>query len=107
MKKIVLAIVLVVLVCLAVLLWSFHRTRRIQNVFERADEDATEVSLHSQLGLPWRRGQCGQVLGGSVAPNCSTEIIYASPFAPLLPDYWAFRFDKDGKFIDKYEYVSP
>jgi hypothetical protein len=104
MKRIVLAIVLV---CLAVLLWSFHRTRRIQNVFELANKNATEVSLHSQLGVPSSRGQCGQALGGSVAANCSTEIIYASPFAPFLPDYWAFRFDKDGKFIDKYEYVSP
>lgn len=104
MKRIVLAIVLV---CLAVLLWSFRRERKIQNVFELASENATEVSLNSQLGLPWRRAQCGRALGGSVTANCSIEIIYASPFAPFLPDYWAFRFDKDGKFIDKYEYVSP
>jgi hypothetical protein len=40
-------------------------------------------------------------------PGCAKEIFYASPLAPLSPDYWAYRFDKNGLLLNRYEYQSP
>src|ERR1700679_1723527 len=59
------------------------------------------------LGKPWRTAPCGETFGGTVPPHCSHEIIFASPFAPLAPEYLSFFFDNNDNLISTYRYVSP
>jgi hypothetical protein len=66
-----------------------------------------ESDTRRELGDPWKIASCGRTFGGQFPPDCRTEYIYASPYAPLIPRYWAFFFDENGHLIDKYEYRSP
>jgi hypothetical protein len=89
--------------------WAYisSRQNRLENEFNAATLGSTTLDVTAYLGAPWKRAKCGEVFGGNTPQNCDSEIVYASPFAPMLPEYWAFRYDRDGKLIDKYHYVSP
>jgi hypothetical protein len=67
----------------------------------------TSSDITIALGTPWRTAKCGETFGGTEPQSCERELIYAAPLAPFLPEYWAFRYDRGGKLIDKYQYVSP
>jgi hypothetical protein len=86
--------------------WIRHRLDVLHKVFSRVEPPITESSLRHDLGIPWRSEACGRVFGGDMPQGCMTEIIYASPLAPLVPEYWAFRFGKDGMILNRYEYQS-
>jgi hypothetical protein len=83
------------------------RRHRINAIFTRATEGLSQRDLEMKLGDPWRNSTCGEVFGGTTPSDCARELIYKSPLAPAVPEYWAFRFDRGGKLVDKYHYVSP
>jgi len=39
--------------------------------------------------------------------GCVREYFYASPFAPLLPQYYVVRFDANKRVISTTPYSSP
>jgi hypothetical protein len=88
-------------------LWILLRQRRIDYVFRNAALGTQMTKQTNQLGHPWKRAKCGQTFGGGVPNGCATEILYAAPLAPLIPTYWAFRYDSAGRLIGKYRYSSP
>jgi hypothetical protein len=101
----VLAVLLGVGSCAGVLV--FLRQHKIKATFARANGGVSQRDLEMKLGDPWRNSTCGAVFGGNTPSDCVRELIYKSPLAPAVPEYWAFRFDRSGKLVDKYHYVSP
>jgi hypothetical protein len=101
----VLAVFIVVSLCLGLL--AGRRQHKVKTIFAWANEGLPQSDLELRLGHPWRDSACGEVFGGGAPSNCARELIYKSPLAPALPEYWAFRFDRSGKLVDKYHYVSP
>jgi hypothetical protein len=99
-------ILIPVLLAIGCLLAAF-RQHRIAVSFDNAVLGSSDSDVKRQLGNPWKRTSCGQTFGGDIPKDCASESLYASPFAPAVPEYWAFRFGKDGRLIDKYHYVSP
>jgi hypothetical protein len=91
----------------ATLLWSSERQRKLTSDFERLQIGEAESAVAAKLGKPWKIGRCGQVFGGDADARCAIEYLYASPYAPLDPEYWAFRFNEGGRVVDKERYVSP
>jgi hypothetical protein len=87
--------------------WAWFKQRKIKAAFAQAAAYTTETDVLSALGNPWRDSKCGEVFGGSSLSGCAREIIYKSPLAPVVPEYWSFSFDSKGKLLDKYHYVSP
>ena len=87
--------------------WMTHREKKLTNTFKEMQLGTTEDEARVRLGSPWRAGTCGQVFGGNFPAECREEYIYASPYAPVIPRYWALRFDEKGRLIDKYQYQSP
>jgi len=59
------------------------------------------------LGKPWATATCGATFGGVTPSGCAKEVIYAAPWAPLLPEYLAFFFDRNDILMETYRYVSP
>ena len=104
MKQILAAVVLILI---TLVLWGTHRQRRIAKSFADSALGALQSDVVKQLGVPWKTASCGQTFGGEVPQGCIKEELYASPFAPAIPQYWPFRYDGNGKLIDKYHYVSP
>jgi len=83
------------------------RQHKIKAMFAQAHRGLSQSDLETKLGDPWRSSTCGGVFGGNAPNDCVKELIYKSPLAPAIPEYWAFRFDRSGKLLDKYHYVSP
>ena len=98
-----------VLVTILVLygLSKLQRERKLGDEFPSANLGMSMAQLKQQLGDPWKVAACGSTLSGDIPRHCHTEILYRSPFAPLVPEYWAYRFDQSGRLLDKYNYVSP
>jgi hypothetical protein len=84
-----------------------YREKKLAGTFKEMQLGAEKNEARVRLGSPWKAGACGQVFGGSFPPGCKEEYIYASPYAPVIPRYWAFRFDEKGRLIGKYQYQSP
>lgn len=101
----VLAVLLGVASCAGVMVCL--RQYRIKAIFDQANEGSSQRDLEMKLGGPWRNTTCGAVFGRNAPSDCARELIYKSPMAPAVPEYWAFRFDRSGKLEDKYHYVSP
>lgn len=83
------------------------RMHRINATFQRTNQESSRNELLIHLGKPWKESGCGEVFGGSPSVQCARELIYKSPLAPIDLEYWAFRFDRNGRFLEKYHYVSP
>jgi hypothetical protein len=88
-------------------LWVYHRSRRLEATFYSFPAGASKASLIHELGVPWKDAKCGETFGGDMPLGCVNEIIYGSPLAPLVPEYFAFLFDANGRLVGKAPYSSP
>jgi hypothetical protein len=107
MKKLRMFGISVALVLSAIAVYCTYREHKLKTGFEATALGTTPNDLQARLGGPWQSTLCGTTFGGAVPRDCAREFVYASPMAPVLPEYWAFRYDKNDKLIDKYRYVSP
>ena len=105
-KTIILIAIIVIVAVVAFGLWVPHRRQKLRATFDQFPLRAPKATLVGQLGAPWKDGKCGQMFRLSLSA-CADEVIYASPFAPLVPEYWVFQFDKEGRLIDKCQWDSP
>jgi hypothetical protein len=88
--------------------WSIIRATVLPTRFERIAIGDSRQQVLWLLGKPWRIEKCGEPFGNPGGnPDCTEEYLYASPYAPLIPQYWSVSFDKSGHVIEKYDYVSP
>ncbi len=88
------------------LAFALLREHQIPREHESVRIGASEAEVISIMGKPSWSEPCGKSFGAP-QPGCAKEFIYKSPFAPALPGYWSISFNKDGKVMDKYHYVSP
>jgi len=88
--------------------WSIVRARLLPTRFERIAIGDSREQVIRLLGKPWRIEKCGEPFGNTGGkPGCLEDYLYASPYAPLIPQYWSVSFDRSGRVIEKYYYVSP
>jgi hypothetical protein len=91
----------------AVAVHNSSRKRILKKEFQTASVGSGMTGVTDELGKPWRTGPCGSNFSAKTPQACDKEIVYAVPFAPLVPEYWVFYYDHDGKLIDKRHLVSP
>jgi hypothetical protein len=92
------------------LAWAILRDKQLEKAFNEITVGATEQEVLQRLGRPRRVEKCGEFFGPlpkEELENCSKEYFYASPFAPLLPEYFVFRFDVNNRVSSKSPYSSP
>lgn len=107
--------IFLVLLCAAFigLLWVafvIHRERQLGNGFDGVKAGATEAEVLQRIGQPRRVERCGSFTGllpKEKMVGCAKEYFYASPFSPLLPEYYVVRFDQQNRVIDTASYASP
>jgi len=88
--------------------WSLMRAKILPERFERIAIGDPREQVVQLLGKPRRVEKCGEPFGNPGGkPGCAEDYLYASPYAPVIPEYWSVSFDKNGRVIDKYHYVSP
>jgi hypothetical protein len=90
--------------------WAILRDNQLRNGFDKTEIGATEQQVLQNLGRPKRVEKCGEFFGPlpkDEAEGCTREYFYASPFAPLLPEYFVFRFNANNRVTSKSPYSSP
>jgi hypothetical protein len=90
--------------------WAMLRDKQLEKGFTEIASGAMEWEVLQKLGQPKRVEKCGEFFGPlpkEELGNCSREYFYASPFAPLLPEYYVVRFDANNRVSSKTPYSSP
>jgi hypothetical protein len=100
-------LLIVGLIVAGFVLMGIFRWQQRSAAFNKAVLGQPRRIVLAGLGKPWRIAPCGETFGGTVPPHCSQEIIFASPFSLLAPEYLSFFFDKNDSLISTYRYVSP
>src|ERR1700680_4329668 len=103
-RKVLLVVGLIVAVPI---LEGMFRWQQRSRALNKAVLGQPRRTILAGLGKPWRIAPCGETFRGTPPPHCSQEIIFASPFAPLAPEYLSFFFDSNDNLISTYRYVSP
>ena len=91
------------------LAWAFMRDRKLWREFDTIKTGATQREVLEKLGKPKRVENCGEFMGPltkAEMEGCVKEYFYASPFAPLLPQYYVVRFDANKRVISTTPYSS-
>jgi hypothetical protein len=91
-------LIVTAVVVFAVIVWAARREHKLAIAFQ---------NMQKPTGDSVEGGGLWAGFGGNTPQECKEEYIYASPYARIIPRYWAFRFDERGRLIDKYEYQSP
>jgi len=100
----------IVLAVAAWSLWAFLRHKQLQKEFDGIEAEASEQEVVKKLGHPNRVEKCGEFFGPlekKEMEGCAREFLYASPFAPVLPQYYVVRFDANNRVKGKTPYSSP
>ena len=80
-------------------------------LFDRISLGTTKAEIERRLGAPSQVTDCSVTFGGykrgdeeRAATGCETEYWY---YAIWAPEALSFTFDREGRLIDKYHWVSP
>ena len=90
--------------------WAVWRDNRLQSDFGKIAPGTTELEVAQKFGRPKRIEKCGEFFGPLPkveSDGCIKEYLYASPFAPLLPQYYVVRFGADNRVKSTSPYLSP
>jgi hypothetical protein len=92
------------------LAWAFVRDKQLEKGFDQIATGTTEQEVLKKLGPPKRVEKCGEFFGPipkEQLEGCTREYFYASPFAPLNPQYYVVRFDANNRVRSTTPYSSP
>lgn len=108
MKRVRVIMIAIGLIVLGWIGWSIFRSKVLPARFERVRVGDSQEQVVRLLGNPKSIEKCGQPFGNPGRPRgCVEDYLYASPFAPLLPEYWSVSFDNSRHVVGKEHYVSP
>jgi len=99
-----------ILIGAAWLLWAVIRDRQLAKGFDEIEVGTTEQEVLRLMGQPKRVEKCGEFWGPfeeEELRGCTKEYYYASPFAPLLPQYFVIRFDRNNRVQTTIPLTSP
>lgn len=74
--------------------------RQFPDRFTRVQLGMDRKAVQAILGRPRWEGPCAGRLRYLPRAGCSTELGYASAFAPIRPDYYIVQLDRAGKAIE-------
>ncbi len=94
--KIVRILLAVLLVCSVVTFGTLIRSRSLDKAFAKIKPGDTAQQVLALRGNPNSVRSCGPVLN---VPSCAQEMVYAHPFAPLVPEYWLVALNSSGHVL--------
>ena len=111
MKRLTLLIsTCIVLVCGCLVAWGLYFDSRLERGFNEIKQGDSESAVVQRIGNPERVERCGDFMGPLSKAElevCAREYLYASPFSPLVPQYYVVRFDPHGRVSSTTPYSSP
>lgn len=104
MKIVRFALVLLLFLC-ALTFGTLMRSRAIEHKFARVHVAQQRAQVLQIMGTPAKEQSCGP--GVQQSPRCATELLYAHPLAPVVPEYWIVSLDADGKVVALIHTTTP
>jgi hypothetical protein len=109
-RKVIIRLILVLSVAtflaFSFLIWQY---KRYEKAYETVVPNAPKLAVLEQFGKPAKILPCrpngswdGEL--SKESESCVEEFWY---FSHLSPEQWTIGFDKDGRAISKYHFVSP
>jgi hypothetical protein len=80
--------------------WGFWHDRTLPGRFTQVQLGMDRKAAEAVLGAPDWEGACAGRVDYLPRADCSTELGYASAFAPLRPVYHVVQLDRGGKVIE-------
>ena len=87
--------------------WGFWHDRRLPGRFTQVELGMDRKAVETRLGPPDWEGGCAGYVPYPPRADCSSELGYASAFAPLRPVYYLIQLDRSGKVIEAEPISSP
>jgi hypothetical protein len=109
-RPIALFLMAVMLTLLVLLGWALWRDNNLAKGFDKIEVGTTQRDVVQLMGEPRKVLKCGEFLGPipkEQLEGCTREYFYASPFAPLKPQYYIVRFDAKNRVKSMDPYSSP
>ena len=94
--KIVRNLLIVLLLLSALTFGTLIRSRSLDKSFAKIKPGDTRQQVAALRGSPRYVRPCGPVLD---IPGCAEEMVYAHPFAPMVPEYWLVALGADGRVL--------
>lgn len=80
--------------------WGWWHDRQLPDRFERVALGMDRRSVEALLGRPDREAACGSNPVTLPRADCRRELVYASAFAPVVPNYYVVQLDARGRVIE-------
>jgi hypothetical protein len=90
--------------------WAIHGDSQLAQGFDTIKTGDNKSDILATLGRPGRVERCGAFFGPlskDLPVGCDSEYVYASTFAPLMPQYYVVRFDAGGHVLETVPLSSP
>jgi len=103
-------VVITILAAAAWFAWGILRDKQLARDFDKVKTGASEYEVVKTIGKPKKIEKCGEFLGplsNTDLKDCAKEYLYASPFAPLVPQYYVVRFDAHSRVWETVALSSP
>ena len=108
-KKIFYIVVAIIAFMFAFMIRGFMHDKKLLLSFDHITIGDSQCDVLTILGNPKFRvkGCDWEFAQRTFDISCSETYLYASAFAPLIPEYPVIWFDNEKHVIDKYVYSSP
>ncbi|HEX9948185.1 MAG TPA: hypothetical protein VGA98_11650 [Allosphingosinicella sp.] len=80
--------------------WGLWHDRQLPERLKRVHLGMHREAVEAVLGSPRWKGACAGYVRYLPRANCSSELGYASAFAPVRPDYYVIQLDSRGRMIE-------
>jgi hypothetical protein len=109
-RPVALFLTAVVVALLVLFGWAIRRDNSLARGFDKIEVGSTQKEVVQLMGEPRKVLKCGEFFGPipkEQLDGCIREYLYASPLAPLKPQYYIVRFDANGRVRSTAPYSSP
>lgn len=80
--------------------WGFWHDRQLPRHLTQVQIGMDRKSVETVLGAPDWEGGCADYVRYLPRADCSSELGYASAFAPLRPAYYIVQLNRNGRAIE-------
>ena len=92
--KIVFSLLTVLLLLASLTFGTLIRARQIEKAFASLRPGDSKAQVEHVMGSSRKTTACTTIPKAEV--GCATEMLYAHPLAPVVPEYWTVRMDATG-----------
>jgi hypothetical protein len=97
----------IILTPVLLITWCVGSDQRQEAQFAKVLPGMSPAQVVEQMGKPTWDGKCGAKMPTGLPKQCTREMGYRTPLAPLVPSYYLVWFGRDGLVTSSAPINSP